>query len=80
MEHWLSTSVEGQNHPGLFTDRQGARLEMYQSVTGLVEPKSYENIRQAQEENMLAEDVEEQDQLQYEEKDGYDDCGRLVAG
>ena len=62
------------------TDRQGARPEMYQSVTGIVEPRSYEDIREAQEEHMLAEDVEEQDQPQYEDKDGYNDCGLLVAG
>ena len=62
------------------TDRWVARLEMYRSVTGMMEPKSYEDIRKAQEENMLAEDVKEQDQPQYEEKDGCDDCGRLVAG
>ena len=61
-------------------DRQGDRLEMYQSVTGIVRPESYEDIRNAQEENMLAEDVKEQDHPQYEEKDGYDDYGRLVAG
>lgn len=62
------------------TDRQDARLEMYQDVTGMMEPKSYEDIRKAQEENMLAEDVQEQGQQRYEEVDGYDEYGRVVAG
>ena len=61
------------------TDRQGARLEMYQNVTGMMEPKSYEDIHKAQEENMLTKDVQEQGPQRYEEVDGYDECGRVLA-
>ena len=41
------------------TDRQGARLEMYQSVTVIVEPKFKKDNSKALEEIMLAEDNEE---------------------
>ena len=41
--------------------------------------KSYEDIRKAQEENMLAEDVQEQGQQRHEEMNGYDECNRQLG-
>ena len=61
------------------TDRQGARMRMYETVTGRREIQSNHEIRQILEEALLEDDVQARNRAQHEELDKIGDNGSLVA-